>query len=58
VTQRGGATTPGAGTHRIAVIEIVASLLQMGTPEVGRCRLIVSEPVYKVPMVSALEAII
>jgi hypothetical protein len=42
VTQRSGATTPASGSHRVAVIEIVATLLEMGTPEVtravARCR--------------------
>ena len=36
VTQRGGATTPAAGTHRVAVVEAFAALLSAGIPEVDR----------------------
>ena len=34
VTQRGGATVPASGTHRVAVLEIFATLLEMGTKDV------------------------
>ena len=53
VTQRGGATTPAAGTHRVAVVEAFAALLSAGIPEVDRAvasqRVAAAAPAEKKP---------
>ena len=53
ITQRGGTTTPAAGSHRVAVVEAFAALLSAGIPEVDRAvasrRVAAADPAEKKP---------